>query len=101
MSNKATDRLRALARQGGISVNTESSKEAKLETRISLVEANVPHGERGDFLKVTITLSPEIYQMLTNEARRRKLAREPNAQVSAILREAAVAFLAGRSDQNA
>jgi hypothetical protein len=56
-------------------------------------DANAPHGERGDFLKVTATLSPEVYKLLSDEMQRRKLAREPNAQLSAILREAVLAYL--------
>lgn len=57
-------------------------------------DANAPHGERGDFLKVTATLSPEVYKLVSDEAQRRKLAHEPNAQMSAILREAVLAYLA-------
>jgi len=56
-------------------------------------DANAPHGERGDFLKVTATLSPEVYKLVSDEMQRRKLAREPNAQLSAILREAVLAYL--------
>ena len=37
---------------------------------------HAPHGERGDFLKVTATLSPEVYKLLSDEMQRRKLARE-------------------------
>jgi transcriptional regulator of met regulon len=57
------------------------------------MDANAPHGERGDFLKVTATLSPEVYKLVSDEVQRRKLAREPNAQMSAILREAVLAYL--------
>jgi hypothetical protein len=60
------------------------------------MEAHRPHGERGDFLKVTATLSPEVYELLSAEMLRRKLAHQPNAQLSAILREAVLAYL-GRS----
>lgn len=56
-------------------------------------EAHAPHGEKSDFLKVTATLSPAAYEMLATEMTRRKLAREPNAQLSAIIREAVVAYL--------
>lgn len=57
------------------------------------IEAHAPRGEKGDFLKVTATLSPEVYKLINEEALRRKLAKEPNAQLSAILREAVVAYL--------
>ena len=58
---------------------------------------SAPHGERGDFLKVTATLSPEVYKLLSDEMQRRKLVREPNAQLSAILREAVLAYLTRRT----
>ena len=57
------------------------------------VVANPPHGEKGDFIKVTITLPPEVYGLLAEEAARRKMGKEKNAQVSAILREAALLYL--------
>ena len=40
-----------------------------------------------DFLKVTATLSPEVYRLLPDEMTRRKLAKEPNAQLAAIRRD--------------
>lgn len=55
--------------------------------------ANPAHGERGDFLKVTITLSPETFELLTEETTRRRLNKLPDATKSAVLREAVVAFL--------
>jgi hypothetical protein len=63
---------------------------------LAISVANPPHGEKGDFLKVTATLSPEVYRLLADEMTRRKLAKEPNAQLSAILREAVVAYLEGK-----
>jgi hypothetical protein len=27
------------------------------------IEAHAPHGEKGDFIKVTATLSPEVYRL--------------------------------------
>jgi hypothetical protein len=94
MKESATDRMRKLARGGGIS-EIGKSEESKAEIRPHVVpaEANAPHGERGDFLKVTATLSPEVYKLVSDEMQRRKLAREPNAQMSAILREAVRAYL--------
>ena len=50
--------------------------------------ANPPYGERGHFRKVTITLPPEAYEKLISESARRKIAREPNHLLSALLREA-------------
>jgi hypothetical protein len=42
-------------------------------------------------------LSPEVYRLLADEMVRRKLAKEPNAQLSAILREAVAQYLTPRS----
>jgi transcriptional regulator of met regulon len=89
--SKETQRLRSLAGRLSESSNSESRKDV---SPISVpADANAPHGERGDFLKVTATLSPEVYKLVSDEMQRRKLAREPNAQLSAILREAVLAYL--------
>jgi hypothetical protein len=55
--------------------------------------ANAPHGEKGAYVKVTVTLPPEVYELLANEATRRKVHKEANPQLSAVIREAVVAFL--------
>jgi transcriptional regulator of met regulon len=57
------------------------------------VEPNPPHGERGTFRKITVTLPPEIYERLITESARRKIAGEPNQLLSALLREAVAAYL--------
>jgi len=93
--SKETQRLRSLA--GRLSERDNSEKLRDVSPLSVPPDANAPHGERGDFLKVTATLSPEVYKLVSDEMLRRKLAREPNAQLSAILREAVVAYLgAGR-----
>ena len=51
-----------------------------------------PHGEKFAYVKVTVTLPPELYELIIKEATRRKLAKEPNPQVSAVVREALVQF---------
>jgi hypothetical protein len=89
---KESERLKTLARGISEKPKTVSPK----RTGLTASEANPPHGEKGDFLKVTATLSPEVYRLLADEMTRRKLAKEPNAQLSAILREAVVAYLEGR-----
>ena len=55
---------------------------------------DAPHGERADFLKMTITLSPEVYDLFADEIARRKKARQKGATVSAIIREMAAKYLA-------
>ena len=56
---------------------------------------NAPHGEKGDYIKVSITLTPDLFERVNAEAVRRKLAGEKNSQVSAITREALAAYLNG------
>jgi transcriptional regulator of met regulon len=57
------------------------------------MEANPPHGEKSDFVRTTITLPPSVYELIAKEATRRKMSHEPNPVVSAIVREAVVAYL--------
>jgi hypothetical protein len=95
MSAKATPRPRARGRQLSESRNSGRRK-AIITPPPASIEAHAPHGEKGDFIKVTATLSPEVYRLLADEMVRRKLAKEPNAQLSAILREAVVQYLKPR-----
>jgi hypothetical protein len=61
--------------------------------RESIYDANPPHGEKGGFRKVTVTLPPDLYERLIRESARRKIAGEPNQLVSALLREAVTQYL--------
>ena len=54
---------------------------------------NPPHGEKGHFRKITITLPPGSYERLIRESARRKIAGEPNRLLSALLREAVTRYL--------
>ena len=87
MSTKEANRLKALA--GRMSEGRISEKRGSASVPVQPTEVHAPHGERGDFIKVTATLSPQVYELL----RRRKLAREKDSGLSAILREAVVAYL--------
>ena len=51
-----------------------------------------PHGEKFAYVKVTVTLPPELYELIIKETTRRKVAKEPDPQVSAVIREALVQF---------
>lgn len=53
----------------------------------------VPHGEKGDFLKVTITLPPDLYAKIMAEVTDRKISKKREPTVSAVLREAASNYL--------
>ena len=57
------------------------------------VDPNPPHGEKGTFRRITVTLPPEIYGRLVQESARRKIASEPNQLLSDMLREAITRYL--------
>lgn len=61
---------------------------------------NPPYGERGAFRKITVTLAPEDYESLVLESTRRKIAGEPNRQITCLLREAIVGYLRRRDEEN-
>ena len=78
------------------SVDTERRKPVigkSTAEKAAISEANPPHGEKGDFIKVTVTLPPEVYQLIMAEAVRRKMQKQPNPQLSAVIREAVVHYL--------
>jgi hypothetical protein len=56
-------------------------------------ETNPPKGQRGDFVRITITLPPSAYEAIMKEAARRKICKEANPLASAIIREAVVSYL--------
>lgn len=56
--------------------------------RIGRLIPSRPHGEKFGYVKVTVTLPPELYELIMKETTKRKLAKEPNPQVSAVVREA-------------
>ena len=55
--------------------------------------ANPPHGDKGDFVRMTVTMPPDVYELLNQEVTRRKISKSSDPTISAILREAAVAYL--------
>lgn len=57
------------------------------------LDANLGHGEKGNFRKISVTLPPEAYERLIQESARRKIAGEPNQLLSALLREAVAEYL--------
>lgn len=55
---------------------------------------NPPHGERGDFVKVSVHLPGAYLEAVGVEALRRKRFKLPNATVGAVLREAVATWVA-------
>jgi hypothetical protein len=62
-------------------------------SRAGAIEPNPPHGEKGEFRKITITLPPAAYELLLRETTRRKLADEKDHLVSSVVREAILSYL--------
>ncbi len=60
------------------------------------VDPDPPHGEKGNFRKITVTLPPAAFEKLVNESARRKIAGERNHLLSALVREAVVEYLRER-----
>src|SRR4051794_18063871 len=69
---------------GGVPMGGSSSEDRRSETD----NANPPIGERGDFVKFTVTLPPAIYQQLAHEAAQRKMTKTKGSAISAIIRDA-------------
>ena len=73
-----------------------SKRRKKVTVRTPLEKkmiANPPHLERGEFLKMTITIPPSVYAVLAEKVNQRRLHKKVNATKSAIVREALVKFL--------
>ncbi len=76
----------------GRTVNQRTEEMSKV-TEFRAMDPNPPYGNRGEFRKVTITMPQETYEQLITESSRRKIAREPNHPISALIREALLAYL--------
>jgi transcriptional regulator of met regulon len=50
------------------------------------------HGEKGDYVKLTVTLPPAVYELVMTEVTRRKVAKEPEPVISAVLRDATLQY---------
>jgi hypothetical protein len=77
------------------------ARDAEPLQHATALEANPPHGQKGDFVKVTVTLPPAVYALLAQEATRRKLTKARDPLISAIIREAVVAYLQESAEANA
>ena len=55
--------------------------------------ANPPGGEKVSFRPLTVMLHPGTYKKLIQESARRKMEKEPNQLLSAMVREAVAEYL--------
>jgi len=84
---------------------SETQKSGNPKSGRTEIEANPEHGSKGDFVKVTVTLPPRVYEILTDEVKRRKVEgpkrrragekAEPHG-ISAVIREAVVQYIGGK-----
>ena len=99
MSKKA--KLSQLHKELTATPKAESRPEPKLEVKVEkkpkptkkINGANPIRGERGDFLKVTITLPPDMLANLKRLGIERKLQGMRDTDVSSLIREALTNFL--------
>jgi hypothetical protein len=92
MTGKESKRLLGrVSQMGEKEAQPESSSSARKKRLPSLEDA--PHGSRGDFFKVTINLSPEVYELFSAEIAKRKKSRQKGGTVSGIVRELALRYL--------
>lgn len=92
MKDDPRARMLDLARKAGLSDKGGYVSEDKNTKDIS-DKLHPPHGARGDFVKLSITLPPELYQTALAESGRRKVARRKDRSLSDIIRDALADYL--------
>jgi len=70
----------------------DSSDDLAIANEPRPYEANPPRGQKGGFIRFTCTLDPVVYQHLAAEATQRKIDKKANPIISAIIRDALVAY---------
>lgn len=83
---------------GKLNRAVEEPKKRGRPRKTDAINPNPPKGEKGDFFKITVSLSPEINRLIVDEVARRKETRAGNAVASAIIREAVVKMLLSKDD---
>jgi hypothetical protein len=91
----------ARARARGARCFPSAQNREKAAARQQALLANAPHGEKGGYVKVTVTLPPEVYELLANEATRRKVHKEANPQLIRGIRGGGGGLFCGDSDSDA
>jgi len=84
---------------------SEKGKSGSPKSGKAQIEANPEHGSKGDFVKVSVTLPPQVYEIIMDEQKRRKVEgpkrrragekAEPHG-ISAIIREAVVQYIGAK-----
>lgn len=90
---KETRRLTDLVSKMNSVGEVEAVPAARKPRKSKAIIAKPAHGEKGDFLKLTITMAPDVLALLGQEKLRRQAAKEENRTNSAIISEALIAYL--------
>lgn len=83
--------MKAKARLTHLAGRLSESKKSNVG-KSTVRELHPAYGEKGDFRKLTVTLSPELFAQVIEESTRRKVAGKENANTSAVIREALEEF---------
>lgn len=92
-SRETAHEIRGLSGARQESVLTSEVRCGVMEYQRDDGAANPAYGEKGGYRRITVTLPPEAYERLIRESTRRKIANEPNGQLSSLLREAVMDYL--------
>jgi hypothetical protein len=67
-------------------MQAESKSQAEHKSKVDV--SGVLSAERSGFRTLTVMLPPDLYEQLIQESARRRIAGEPNRELSSMLREA-------------
>lgn len=73
--------------------DSKPKQHSKQKTVESVIEANVPRGERSDFLKLTITMPSDMMTAIKVAGMKRKATGMKDCDTSALIREAVSEWL--------
>ena len=82
------------ARLASLAVKMTPAAPAPTAAKSVAPTAPAKHGEKGDYVKLTVTLPPHVYELIMGEVTRRKVAKEAEPVISAVLRDAVLKHFA-------
>jgi transcriptional regulator of met regulon len=88
--------MREKARLTHLAERLSETKKSTIR-KSTIREVHPPYGEKGDFRKLTVTLSPDLFAQVVEESTRRKVAGVEHANTSAVIREALAEFFSRRA----
>lgn len=88
--------MKAKARLTHLAERLSETKKSNLR-KSTIRELHPAYGEKSDFRKLTVTLSPELFAQVIGESTRRKVAGAENANTSAVIRAALGEFFSRRA----